>query len=107
MTAALPNDTVTGSETEAAAARFVFSREEGLEEPRFHFVAHSAAVVAQRDRDLFSGGKLRPTGQRVRGRPTFEGSNLDRETTAFGHRVAGVDRQIYNESPARTGRHRP
>src|SRR4051812_5674180 len=44
MTAALPNDSVTGRQSEAVAVRFL-GREERLEQPRFDLVAHSLAFV--------------------------------------------------------------
>ena len=65
LAAALPDDAVAGGEAEAAVAGLILGREEWLEKPRLHFVAHSDAVVCQRDARRIRRAKGRVRADRM------------------------------------------
>ena len=87
-TTGLGGDAVDHAETETAALAGLLGREKRLDRPPQHLVGHALPGIRNRDQHIIARSEVRS-----RLAPAHIGC-ADRQAAAFGHRVAGVDRQV-------------
>src|SRR5205807_519634 len=94
VAAALPHDTITSGETEAAATSVLLGGKERFEEMRFHFITHSDSNVGDPDEDVLARGKLFGSARRFRFFAKIDNRCFEGELAATLHRIACVYGQI-------------